>query len=344
MFLDTIFTASIFHGMCVPDKLRLKSSITFLLLFFWGITIPCKAQTATDSLANDFRSVVAKNFSRYRTVNLYWEMKGSHHYTFASGGTEMEKARKRDLHTIRFSTMIPVVKKKRFSLYGNLQYSNYHFQIQGEPSDIFGQDDYSHYQGGLSASYFASLLGRPFLLSADVSVDGWNEGWGKLQGRFVAAMIFKRENKTGISVGLAAMTLGKIPVMPVFSYWHRFDNPDWSVDITLPSQLYLRYQIKNQRISVGSSMTGDNFYLHTDLSELPSVCYYSEVVIKPEVLYEYIINKHFYLSARTGISVPLKSGLYTKGRKEIKLTGEHLEQDRLLIPFFHVGISYSLFR
>ena len=158
---------------------------------------------------------------------------------------------------------------------------------------LFGRDDYSHYQGGLSASYFASLFGRPFLLSADVSVDGWNEGWGKLQGRFVAAMIFKRGNKTGISVGLAAMTLGKIPVMPVFSYWHRFDNPDWSVDITLPSQLYLRYQIKNQRISVGSSMTGDNFYLHTDLSELPSVCYYSEVVIKPEVLYEYIINKHF---------------------------------------------------
>ena len=86
MFLDTIFTASIFHGMYVPDKLRLKSNITFLLLFFWGITIPCNAQTATDSLANDFRAVVARNFSRYRTVNLYWEMKGSHHYTFASGG------------------------------------------------------------------------------------------------------------------------------------------------------------------------------------------------------------------------------------------------------------------
>ncbi len=318
--------------------------VRFLFLFFGVIAMPCKAQSVTDSLANDFRSVVARNFSRYRTVNLYWEMKGSHHYTFASGGTGMERARKRDLHTIRFSTMVPVVRKRRFSLYGNLQYSNYHFEIPGESSDIFGQEDYSHYQGGLSASYFAGLFGCPLLLSADVSVDGWNEGWGRLQGRFVAALVFKRGDRTGISVGLAAMTLGKVPVMPVFSYWHRFANPDWSVDITLPSQLYVRYQMRNQRISVGSSMTGDNFYLHAGLSELPPVCYYSEVVMKPEVLYEYIINRHFYVSARTGVSVLLKGGLYTKGRKEVKLAGEVLEQDRSLIPFFHVGVSYSLFR
>ena len=118
--------------------------VRFLFLFFGVIAMPCKAQSVTDSLANDFRSVVARNFSRYRTVNLYWEMQGRHHYTFAAGGTGMERARKRDLHTIRFSTMVPVVRKRRFSLYGNLQYSNYHFEIPGEPSYLIGQEDYSH--------------------------------------------------------------------------------------------------------------------------------------------------------------------------------------------------------
>jgi hypothetical protein len=49
-----------------------------------------------------------------------------------------------------------------------------------------------------------------------------------------------------------------------FSYRHRFDNQDWSVNITLLSQLYLRYQIRNQRLLVGSLMTENNFYLHID--------------------------------------------------------------------------------
>ncbi len=303
----------------------------------------CKVQTITDTLANDFHSVVARNFSRYRTINLYWEMNGSHDYTFKSGGKVLDKSRKSDLHTIRFSTMFPIIKQRRFSMYANLQYTSYNF-LTSEPSSIFQQDDYSQYQGGLSASYFTSLFGHPVYLSADISLDGWNEGFGMVQGRLVAAMIFTRKQNTRFSVGLAGMTLGKIPVVLAMSYWHRFANPDWSVDIALPSQLYLRYQTKSQRISVGSQMSADNFYLHTLIPELPKVCCYSEFSIKPELLYEYIINKHFYVSARAGLSIPVKGALYTKGRKEIVLSGEDVEQDRSLIPFFHVGVSYSLFK
>lgn len=305
--------------------------------------IVCRAQSITDTLANDFHSVMAKNFSRYRTINLYWEMKGSHNYMFKSGGKVLDKTQKRDLHTIRVSTMLPIIKYRRFSLYAGLQYTSYNF-LTSEPSYIFQQKDYSQYQGGLSASYFTSLFGRPVYLSTDVSLDGWNKGFGMVQGRFVAAMIFAREENTRFSVGMAGMTLGKVPVVLSLSYWHRFTNPNWSVDINLPSQLYLRYQIKSQRVSIGGQMATDNFYLHTSIPELPSVCYYSEFAIKPEILYEYIISKHFYISARAGFSVPVKGALYTKSRKEIKFSGEEVKQDRSMIPFFHVGLSYSLFK
>ena len=75
--------------------------------------IPGKSQVITDSLANDFRAFAAKNFSRYRTVNLFWETKWAHDYTFCLDGQDVEKRRKKDLHTIKFSTMIPVLKLKR---------------------------------------------------------------------------------------------------------------------------------------------------------------------------------------------------------------------------------------
>lgn len=223
----------------------------------------------------------------------------------------------------------------------NVQYASYVFDTDDESSAIFSEHSYSHYSGSIYATYLATLFNHPLILSADISADGWDGGWGMLQGRFVAALVLARSKRTGFTLGVAGMTLGKVPVLPVISYWHRFANPDWSVDITLPSQLYLRYEHGNQRISAGCSMSADNFYLRTGLPDTPSVCYYSEVALEPEVLYEYIINRHFYLSARAGISTVIKDALYTKSRKELSTETEH---DRSPVPFFNVGVSYSLFK
>lgn len=326
---------------------RICLCIVWTILFSYALyaqgqnTADGRPQVITDSLAEDFRSVVARNFSRYRTINMYWEMKAAHDYTFTADGKEIEKGRKQGLHTIRFSTMIPVLKQHRFSLYANVQYASYVFDTADESSVVFSEHSYNHYSGGICASYLATLFNRPLVLSADFSADGWDGGWGMLQGRFVAALVLARGKRTGFTLGVAGMTLGKVPVLPVISYWHRFSNPDWSLDVTLPSQLYLRYQHGNQRISAGCTMSGDNFYLRTNLPETPSVCYYSEAVLKPEILYEYIINRHFYLSARAGVSTVIKGALYTKSRKELSTD---IEQDRSLVPFFNVGVSYSLFK
>lgn len=107
-----------------------------------------------------------------------------------------------------------------------------------------------------------SLWNRPLILSADVTMDGWNKGWGMLQGRFSAVMLVKNTERTTFSAGIMGMTLfSSMPFLPIVSYWHRFNNPRWSVDITMPGQFYLRYQMKNQRISAGASMSSENFYL-----------------------------------------------------------------------------------
>lgn len=290
-------------------------------------------------MAKDFRSVVPRNFSRYRTINMYWEMRADHNYTFKAGGKEIERGRKRGLHTLRFSTMIPVVRQRGFSLYANVQYASYVFDSPS--SAIFSEHSNNQYTGGLCASYLTTLFHRPLLLSADVSADGWDGGWGIVQGRFVAAVVLSRGKHTGFTLGVAGLTVGKMPVLPVISFWHRFANPDWSLDVTLPNQLYVRYQHGSQRVSAGCTMSGENFYLHPDLPDAPSVCCYNEAVVKPEVLYEYIINRHFYTSARTGLSTAIKGALYTKSRHDLPV---EMEQKRAAVPFFQVGLSYSLFK
>lgn len=314
------------------------------------------AQVITDSLAEDFRSLAAKNFSRYRTVNLSWETKWAHDYTFTLNGNEIEKGRKKDLHTIRFSTMVPLLKLRKVSLYANVQYASYNFDNSNEAaSAIFNSDTYDYYAGGINGSYYMSLFNRPLILSADIIADGWKKGWGRLQGRFSMVMVVKSTEKTKFSAGVTGMTLfSSMPVMPVIAYWHRFNNPNLSVDITMPSQFYLRYQMRHQRFSAGTSMSSDNFYLKLNLDNIPSSVYYyySDAVLKPEIHYEFIINRHFYLSAHIGVSMVVKGGLYTKNRKGVKMKDEEgktdveaiVKQDRSPIPFFNVGVSYSLFK
>lgn len=53
-----------------------------------------------------FSFVYGEEFSRYRTVNLFWETKWPHDYTFHLDGEDVEDRRKTDLHTIKFSMMI----------------------------------------------------------------------------------------------------------------------------------------------------------------------------------------------------------------------------------------------
>lgn len=316
-----------------------------------AFAMPCSAQVATDSIADDFRSLVARHFSRYRTVNLTWETKWRHDYTLTHGNDEVERGKKKDQHTIRFSTMVPIVKKQNLSLYANVQFNSYQFRTEG--STVFTDDSYNYYAGGFNGSYYFSVFGRPLIASANVTVDGWDRGWGKVQGRFSATMVVRRTAATVFTAGVMGMTLfNTMPVMPVISYWHRFANPDLSIEITMPSQFYVRYQYGHQRISAGASMSADNFYLRPNIEGVPAVCYYSEAVLRPEVNYEYIISRHFYISVRAGASMVMKGGLYTKNRKGVKVTADDgstesqplVQQSRPVTPFFSVGLSYSLFK
>lgn len=278
----------------------------------------------------------------------------NHDYAFSLGGKEMEKGRKKNLHTLKFSTMMPIVKSKRVSLYAHLQYDSYLFDTDNEassPSVIFGQNHHNYYAGGFNGSYYMNLFGKPFILSATVTADAWGKGMGQVMGTASGIMVIKRTKRTTFNAGMMFMThFNKIPMMPIISFWHHFSNPNLSIDVTLPNQLYLRYQMKKQRISVGHTLSVDNFYMRTNLDNTPHTVYYSHVSIKPEILYEYILNKRFYLSARAGVAVSVDESVYKKNRKDLKIRynngagGLVAKKNRSPIPFVNVGISYSLFK
>lgn len=328
--------------------------MAFAVLLLLAANCHCvQAQEGNDSLAYDFRSFVARNFSRHRTMNFNYETTASHNITLtAADGNAIEKGRRQDIHVMRFSTMAPLLKKRKASLYASFQYASYCFQgSEHQPSTVFHERANDHFAGGFAGSFYTNLFGRPVVLSANVSADASKHDLGKIYGSISAMTVLKTSQNTAFTLGLFGMTLyNSIPVLPLIAYWHRFSNPDWSVDITLPSQIFLRYQFRNQRLSAGMSMGSNGFYLRPAVETLPKVCYYSESAFKPGLCYEFIINRHFYLSVSAGLSIPLKAGLYTKSRKGIDSSGNIGGSDPLIKlsrqaqPCFSMGLSYSLFK
>lgn len=328
-----------------------KSAIYVILLMSLATT--AKAQNQTDTLTTQLRRYVARNFSEARTFNLYWEVNPTLDYTLKQNGRLLERGEMQEINTVKFSTTLPVLLLKKFSLYANGQANFYQFKAinnaNGATSSIFSSaavddDGYNYYKGAISGTYRTKIAGKPLMLNANISGDGWSKGFEEVQGTFSALLVFNQTGTTNFSAGLYGMThFIKVPVLPIIIYWHQF-NPKLCIDITLPSRAYLRYQfLNNHRLSIGTSMESEQFYMKPGLDNLPDVCLYNKATIKPEIVYEYIINKHFYLIARGGGVGVINGGFYKTNRKGIN-GDPYVKVNHPMTLFFNIGISYNLFK
>lgn len=328
----------------------MRKKTVFIIVLSSVFYLTLTAQTPTNTLAQDIRRYVARNFSEARTFNLYWETMPTHDYILKQGNQTIEHGRIRSEHTVKFATTIPIWMRNKFSLYMNGQANFYMFDATDNntklPSTIFPIDNnsYSYFKGTINGTYRTRIGNKPLILSLNISGDGWYDSFEKLDASLIATVVLKHTNKTSLSVGAyGTMLFNQIPVIPIIVYHNQF-NPNLNIDITLPSRLHLRYQFyNNQRLSVGMSMDSEQFYLKPDITGLPKTSFYSSAAVKPEITYEYIINEHFYLIARAGASSIIKSGFYKTNRKGVD-GDPYMEFSRPFTPFFNLGFSYNIFR
>lgn len=321
-----------------------------LMILLKVMTTTVAAQTPADSVVQGARKYVARNFSEARTFNLYWETAPSHDYTLKQDGKEIENGRLRYMNTVNFSATVPVLLLKNFSLYANGHFNSYLFEAIDNATEtksaiLSGNEGgYNYYEGTITGTYRTKIGSKPLLLIATGSGDGWDKGFEKVQGMFSAIVVLKQSATTSFCAGLYGTTLyDKLPVIPIITYWHQF-NQNLSIDITMPSRTYLRYQFSNNhRLSIGASMENEHFYMESGIENLPKVSLLSKTTIKPGVVYEYIINNHFYLSARAGASALIKGGLYKTNRKSVN-GDPYVEFTQPITPFFNLGFSYNLFK
>jgi len=332
-------------------------------LLVLGLSAHIQAQTAdstatqtantrpTDTLRQNLKSYTARNFSELRTLNLRWETLPSYRYKIKGSG---ESGRMESATNVHFQSTFPFYTHGKLTLAANVNMDYYHLEpdAQQTPSTpIFPETETGHiyYWGSLAATYHTQLFKRPLLLIGSVEADGWHHGLEYSKVNLMASMLLYMSRRDRVTVGLYANYPFKVtPIIPLVVWTHQF-SPRWTLDATLPNRAYLRYQRGCHRLSAGVQMEADRFYLHAPAQYKhpqqtgTATYFYSNNYLKQEVVYECILNHHFYFIARGGFSTQLKGGLYNtdrSGHGNNPLVGIKTSP----MPYLNLGISYNLFK
>ncbi len=272
-----------------------------------------QTQETNDSLRKEMRTYVARNFSEVRTFNYAWQS---------------SPARKQNF--IHFSTMLPIILKPQFSLYGAGYADFYNYNKR---------DNSQYYHALLNATYRTKLFGKPFILNGSAGADGYKHGVQQPLLMLAGLSVLKRERQSSLSAGLSVMwPFTSVPVVPVVAYWRQL-SPNWMVDVTLPRQVFMRYMWgDSQRLSLGCEMLTNQYYFRSD----ESTRLYSESLMHAGLKYEYVAMHHFYFFAQGGVSANLSNGVYRPNRR--KVDDIHLDLNHKPSLFFEAGFSYNLFK
>jgi hypothetical protein len=129
------------------------------------------------------------------------------------------------------------------------------------------------------------------------------------------------------------------PVLPTFSYNHKFTDSQWQLDLVLPKYAYVRRALfSGSRISVGTAFDSEAIFTYPKSSAYPGSYNYNQNAFKTGFIYEYGLNNSFIASFGGGMNTPLKGQIRQVGETASMLT---VKTDNTL--YFNVGLSYNLF-
>lgn len=326
--------------------------ILFILTIWGGAVTSSTAQTvSTDSAKTEVRRYTARNFSEERTFNLYWETSPDRNYHLKQSGQKMERGRIRNKHTVKFSAVIPILDKSQFTLNVKGNANFYKFDVKNDMPNIpslinkGAEKLFSYHKIEVNTSYMLNVFQRPLVLQATVSGDGWNGGFGRVDGTLTALYMLNYGERSQFYAGLCFIALYDfLPVLPIIIYSYQF-TPDFYTDISLPSSAYMRWQFANShRLSLGMLTDAEMFYCKPRSEQLPETALFKLVNLKAELDYEYIINDHFYLIARCGVTKPFESGFFKVNRKGKGVCSPLVDYSQRATSFFNIGFSYNIWK
>jgi hypothetical protein len=189
--------------------------------------------------------------------------------------------------------------------------------------------------------YRSTLWNRPLIHSASVVIASPNVfDVKKVFALVSSSVVFVKGPQTRYTLGLAlALDLSAIiPVLPVVTYWHRFDNPLWEVDVALPQKAVLRRaDFLKGWLTVGTELYGNGFFA-TESTNLQGNYEYRYTELYSGLGYERLVGK-LLIGARTGF----RSTIQGRMLKVYNRNNDYLfDTKNSTVPYLNLSVSLAM--
>jgi len=306
------------------------------------------AQTK-DSTAIVTRKIINDKFPSTRTFDLQYEQLGATKNTTRVFGEAFDKRTIEDHFRLKFASNIVLYRSasKKFFVTNSFRYKYESFGLNGsdDPNGIYtsAETDFHYFAEAVSLTYFSSLFKKPVVYNATATVDADQHNFQRVKGMASAVIVLKKTPKTTFTLGLLVMVdpSSIIPIAPIATYEYQFSNSKWKLDIVLPKQVLIRRPLlENGRLSLGTELTSENFYLALDNASFKGFYELNQLELHSGILYEYCLGNGFNATFKTGIAHVLNSRITERGKK----TSDYVIKNRQEAQFyFNIGLSYNPF-
>lgn len=294
---------------------------------------------------------VTDKFPTTRIFDVQYEQLGPTNFDSELFGNRFERGRIESQNRLKVAFNMPFFKSKskRLVLTGSLRYKyeSYEFgdvyNYNSAETDTREKEEIHYFAAALSATYMSKLFNKPVIYNATAIVDGNEENFQRVKGFVTASLVLKRTDNTTITAGIMAMIdpSSIIPAVPLFTYNHKFENSKWDIDFILPQRLLFRRELlENGRISFGTELNSESFYLNLNTSNLKGIYELNQLELKSGITYEYHITSQINSFFKAGVNNVLSSRLTERGERTNKYVYDQRTDPQM---YFRFGISYNPF-
>lgn len=327
----------------------MRSKMIFLVVVF--TSLQTAAQEKEPGMKTLGKAIVDK-FPTTRTFDVQYEQLGPTNYDSELFGNKFERGRIESHNRFKAAFNLPIyaTKSKRLVLTTSLRYKyeSYDFGDIQNYNDTQkytrNTEEFHYWAGAVSATYMSSLFKKPVIYNATVSVDGNEDDFQRLKGFVSAVIVLKRTPSTTITVGALGLLdpSSIVPVTPLFSINYKFKDSKWDMDFILPQRLLFRRELsENGRISIGTELNTESFYLNLKTSNLNGVYELNQLELKSGITYEYCFTPKIIAFVKAGVNNVLSTRITEKGERTNRYVYDHTEDAQ---GYFRVGVSYNLFQ
>ncbi len=308
------------------------------------ISTICYSQVK-DSTSVKTMAYIAEKFPITRVLNIEYDHLTPYTFTSKLREQEIPEAKVRDFYKARMSANINLIKRPKWVLGTNLNYRYISIKTDtkdpAENIDFGSREDYHYHSESLNLTYFSKLFGKMMIYTGSVSADGSERRFERLRGIATATMVLKADARTKMTVGLlvAIDPTVQTPVIPAFTYEHKFSH-GLIADVILPKSVYLRKKItENSRLSVGSELDVTSFYLY-NIDPTNRKYEFRQIEINSGLMYEHYLGNSFVATFKGGAKSMMRSRVFEKSASY----GSYVFQAKPEAAFYvNVGLSFDPF-